>query len=401
MDNGAIDFRKLLREEKKKARQKLLQEQIKDASPDPNSVPSAPAAENGPQLPEEGAIEFSTLVHANRSVALEENVEAIDFGKLVHDEKDRAARKERERSLANSLSIMPPTNSSPISSSSAPIESSSIQHHLLCSNPPTIYYVSRFLPLEQDQQSLMEWLQSLPENPNSSLKEKESSQSANGTWTPMHYAKRRVALFDNTCATGIHGGGGKDSLDGTEERNKSSPPAMASFPPPLQRLADALVAAGIFSPRDSPNHILINEYHPGQGIMAHTDGPAYMSLTATLSLGSDVLIQFTPRPNYTPDVSTRSHIDEKKEIMDSDFINKDCNSSSKGANDSEAKTIHLASGSLLVFEDSAYLDFCHQITDRILEEVVTEKCLNVSPGQVGTAIQRGYRISLTFRHKHT
>lgn len=35
-----------------------------------------------------------------------------------------------------------------------------------------------------------------------------------------------------------------------------------------------------------PNHCLINEYRPEQGILPHEDGPAYYPVVATVSLGS-------------------------------------------------------------------------------------------------------------------
>lgn len=35
-----------------------------------------------------------------------------------------------------------------------------------------------------------------------------------------------------------------------------------------------------------PNHCLVNEYRPGQGINMHEDGPAYISVVATVTLGS-------------------------------------------------------------------------------------------------------------------
>lgn len=41
-----------------------------------------------------------------------------------------------------------------------------------------------------------------------------------------------------------------------------------------------------------PNHVLINEYHPDQGIMPHCDGPLYDPLVAILSLGSSVVFDF-------------------------------------------------------------------------------------------------------------
>jgi alkylated DNA repair protein alkB family protein 6 len=57
-------------------------------------------------------------------------------------------------------------------------------------------------------------------------------------------------------------------------------------------IADKLVADGIFTPDIAPNHALINEYHAGQGIMAHTDGPRYYPQVCVLSLGSPTMFQF-------------------------------------------------------------------------------------------------------------
>lgn len=39
-----------------------------------------------------------------------------------------------------------------------------------------------------------------------------------------------------------------------------------------------------------PNHVLVNEYHPGEGIMAHEDGPAYHPMVATVSLGAPIVL---------------------------------------------------------------------------------------------------------------
>lgn len=49
---------------------------------------------------------------------------------------------------------------------------------------------------------------------------------------------------------------------------------------------------GIFAdaPHGAPNHVLINEYQPGQGIMPHEDGAAYHPLVATVSLGAPIVL---------------------------------------------------------------------------------------------------------------
>lgn len=44
-----------------------------------------------------------------------------------------------------------------------------------------------------------------------------------------------------------------------------------------------------------PNHVLVNEYLPGQGIMPHEDGAAYRPVVATVSLGSAAVVEFWPK----------------------------------------------------------------------------------------------------------
>ena len=51
------------------------------------------------------------------------------------------------------------------------------------------------------------------------------------------------------------------------------------------------------SPHGVPNHCLINEYLPGQGIHAHEDGDAYHPVVATVSLGSHIVLDIKPKVN--------------------------------------------------------------------------------------------------------
>ncbi|KAJ7630113.1 hypothetical protein DFH06DRAFT_706714 [Mycena polygramma] len=59
-------------------------------------------------------------------------------------------------------------------------------------------------------------------------------------------------------------------------------------------IIDRLKGTGIFtgSPHGKPNHIIMNEYLPGQGIMPHEDGPAYFPVVATISLGSHCVFHY-------------------------------------------------------------------------------------------------------------
>ncbi|KAK3333641.1 hypothetical protein B0T19DRAFT_132267 [Cercophora scortea] len=44
------------------------------------------------------------------------------------------------------------------------------------------------------------------------------------------------------------------------------------------------------SPHGRPNHVLVNEYLPGAGIMPHKDGSAYHPVVCTVSLGSTICL---------------------------------------------------------------------------------------------------------------
>jgi alkylated DNA repair protein alkB family protein 6 len=44
------------------------------------------------------------------------------------------------------------------------------------------------------------------------------------------------------------------------------------------------------SPHGAPNHVLVNEYLPGQGIMPHKDGAAYHPVVCTVSLGASLCL---------------------------------------------------------------------------------------------------------------
>ncbi|TBU31025.1 hypothetical protein BD311DRAFT_753689 [Dichomitus squalens] len=74
------------------------------------------------------------------------------------------------------------------------------------------------------------------------------------------------------------------------------PPFANQYPDIIGRIR----ALGVF--RDSvhgePNHIIMNEYAPGQGIMPHEDGPAYHPVVTTLSLGSHTVFHYY---RYKPD----------------------------------------------------------------------------------------------------
>jgi alkylated DNA repair protein alkB family protein 6 len=228
-------------------------------------------------------------------------------------------------------------------------------------NIASVFYAEQFLSLEQSEE-IMTWLQTIPDHvqthvekhKNIGLTEEEMSLQHNGKWTRLKHARRKVALFDGTLSS-------------------------YELPPILQRMSNTLVSIGAFPSSSPPNHVLVNEYQPGEGIMPHTDGPAYDSLTATISLGgSDVIFKLRPRRQHFTGHENCDHTPNSHPKLD---------------------VILHGNGSLIVFRDDAYLEHTHEISEVFEETTESGICGNDLSG--GTIIKRGYRISLTFRCKKT
>ncbi len=230
--------------------------------------------------------------------------------------------------------------------------------HCISSSPKMkhVYYVPEFIH-ESYCQYLLKWLQTVPRQNHDKTSKKEHCSYDKMTsldrekwhdqhvekWTKLVHANRNVAIFSSI-------GGRK-------------------VPSCLQTLIDALVDTEVFPESHTPNHILINEYQPDGGIIPHTDGPSYFNRTATISIGGDILFKFkrkkTPCDNVDPPCSLELMLSGK--------------------------------GSLVVFSDGAYSDHLHYIEEGLMNERSSDLCTNVSRG---TNIERGYRISMTFRHKY-
>lgn len=123
---------------------------------------------------------------------------------------------------------------------------------------------------------------------------------------------------------------------------------IGALPEWLQRYAAGLQQAVYFP--ETPDHVIVNEYQPGQGITAHIDCvPCFADTIASLSLGSPCVMDFT-----------NSKTGEKSSLL-------------------------LEPRSLLVFSGDARYVWQHAIAGRKTDRF---------NGQI---IQRTRRISLTFR----
>lgn len=104
------------------------------------------------------------------------------------------------------------------------------------------------------------------------------------------------------------------------------------------------------------NHVLINEYLPGQGIMPHQDGPAYFPVVAILSLGSPAVMTFTPHPRL---ISLQHNGNSENYQTKSDGSQEDV----RDQDNHMSRSAVLLPRSLLIFKDSAYADYLHGIEE--------------------------------------
>jgi alkylated DNA repair protein alkB family protein 6 len=146
------------------------------------------------------------------------------------------------------------------------------------------------------------------------------------------------------------------------------------------------------TPHQQPNHVLINEYKPGEGIMPHEDGGAYAPVVATVSLGGSVCLEITPKPVAT---------DERPEAEENDA--KLTETSLKKY--TVPTRIFQEPRSLLLTTGEAYRDLMHGIAavevdeDLNAETVANWSLLGDSRAieQTGGTSVRETRISLTYR----
>jgi alkylated DNA repair protein alkB homolog 6 len=130
----------------------------------------------------------------------------------------------------------------------------------------------------------------------------------------------------------------------------------------VRSLFDRVASLGLFPA--PPNHLLVNEYESGQGIMPHTDGPLYTPVVATLTLQSHALLELQT-----------------------------------GVGEPVHGSLLLQPRALSILRDGLYGEL-HGIAERT-HDTLDESVANVAqcPGvSMGDTLARGTRVSLTIRH---
>ncbi|KAL4922696.1 hypothetical protein BDW62DRAFT_171577 [Aspergillus aurantiobrunneus] len=113
------------------------------------------------------------------------------------------------------------------------------------------------------------------------------------------------------------------------------------------------------SPHKAPNHVLVNEYQPGQGIMPHEDGGAYYPLVATVSLGGEVVFDLYPKDD--------SYKRDQDQGQDHGVVGGDAEAVRDEGRQPKYRILQ-ERRSLLVTRDGLYRDYLHGIADRDRDE---------------------------------
>ncbi|KAM5488834.1 hypothetical protein MaudMau93_003960 [Microsporum audouinii] len=136
------------------------------------------------------------------------------------------------------------------------------------------------------------------------------------------------------------------------------------------------------SPHKSPNHVLINEYRPGQGIMPHEDGAAYYPIVATVSLAAPIILDIYEKRQS--DLSV-----EMEEAVSGQRL--------------PQYRILQERRSLLVTTGSLYSDYLHGIAERLSDDELGPETI-CNWGNLGDShlfetgkYERQTRVSLTYR----
>jgi len=173
------------------------------------------------------------------------------------------------------------------------------------SDVETVYYIPNYIT-EQDEEYLMSQIYSQPQD----------------RWSKLQYSNRRLQKWGGEVT--------KNGLENTEP-----------LPVWLEKISEMLVSEKITEKKT--NHVLLNEYQPGIGIMPHTDGPLYHPYVVILSLGSHAAFEF---------------------FKDYAAFKEEC----------PLAKVLVEPRSLLIFKDDAYSKYLHAILEKGTDYVEMSYC---------------------------
>nr|CAD7411669.1 unnamed protein product [Timema poppensis] len=200
-----------------------------------------------------------------------------------------------------------------------------------CPTPPTVFYVPEFIT-EEEEKRLIEQVNLAPKP----------------KWTQL--AHRRLQNW-----------GGIPHPKGM---------IAEKIPDWLLEYTRRIETLGLFEGK-ALNHVLINEYLPGQGILPHFDGSLFYPTVSTVSCGSHTVLEFHHPPQG--DVSFGHNL----------------------------PSLLVEPRSLLVLQDDLYHKYHHSIAE-VTQDTITDRIANLGSCRgrytIGQCLQRQTRLSLTIRH---
>ncbi|XP_028840164.1 putative RNA/DNA demethylase ALKBH6 [Denticeps clupeoides] len=213
--------------------------------------------------------------------------------------------------------------------------SKELEHYIVANAPSTVYYIPDFIS-EAEEDYLLQQVYRAPKP----------------KWAQL--SGRRLQNW-----------GGLPHLKGM---------VAEKLPDWLLKYTNKISALGAFAGKTA-NHVLVNEYKPGEGIMPHEDGPLYHPTVTTISLGSHTLLDF-----YRPISQTETDVPETEENR-------------------YLLSLLLQRRSLLILQSEMYENLLHGIRN-LSEDTLTERVVNLQSAgtQPGDRLTRGTRVSLTIRH---
>ncbi|CAG4993321.1 unnamed protein product [Colias eurytheme] len=205
-----------------------------------------------------------------------------------------------------------------------------LDKHRVTSIDPTAYYISEFIS-EEEEKNIINNIYATPKPKWTQLSNRRLQN-----WGGIPHNKGMIA--------------------------ETIPPWLDQY---LERIHSLNLMGG-----NKPNHVLVNEYTPGQGILPHLDGSLFYPTITTISIASHIVLNF-----YEPLTDNKS--------MQPVF------------------SFLLEPRSLLVLQDELFKHYLHGI-DEVKQDTIDDSILNLNMCSnrysKGSVVDRQTRISLTIRH---
>ncbi|KAH9466653.1 hypothetical protein MJO29_000516 [Puccinia striiformis f. sp. tritici] len=165
------------------------------------------------------------------------------------------------------------------------------------------------------------------------------------------------------------------------------------------------------NPNVPPNHCLVNEYNPGDGILPHLDGPAYFPTVATISLESDTVYDFHCYSDRYESLSARlnGHDPEDRAEREKKQADEKVATGTVEGGRAIARqplfSLFVPRRSLIIISGECYTELLHSIPARPVDLLSPhlQACLNWSHFSqyasqlTNNSLERGRRVSLTCR----